>query len=152
VTKIQKISINRCLGLSANNNTILKKSIEELTNISGQIPLVTHAKKAISGFKIRQKMSLGVKVTLRKEKMYSFLEKLIHINLPQIRDFRGISSKGFDKEGNFNFGINEQLIFPEISYEDIESVRGYNITIVFSGKIIQENKILLSHLGFPFND
>lgn len=152
VPKIKKISINRCLGLNANNTNILKKSILELSLITGQMPTITKVKKAVAGFKIREDMNIGVCITLRKNKMYSFLDKLININLPQIRDFRGISSKKFDKNGNFNFGIQEQLIFPEINYEDIDHIRGYNITIVLTGKTKIENKALLLALGFPFND
>ncbi len=152
VPKIKKIVINRSLGLSASNANILKKSFKELSLITGQVPIITKTKKAIAGFKIRQEMSIGLKVTLRKNKMYSFLDKLININLPQIRDFRGISSKKFDRDGNFNFGIEEQLIFPEINYEDIDQIRGYNISIVLTGKTKSENKALLFGLGFPFND
>ena len=152
IPKIEKIVINRSLGLDANNSNIFKKSFKELSLITGQIPIITKTKKAIAGFKIRQEMNIGFKVTLRKSKMYSFLDKLININLPQIRDFCGISSKKFDKYGNFNFGIEEQLIFPEINYEDIDKIRGYNITIVLTGKTKAENKALLLALGFPFND
>jgi large subunit ribosomal protein L5 len=152
VPKIKKIVINRCLGLSASNTNILKKSLKELSLITGQLPIITKTKKAIAGFKIRQEMNIGLKVTLRKSRMYSFLDKLINVNLPQIRDFRGISSKKFDKNGNFNFGLEEQLIFPEINYEDIDQIRGYNITIVLSSKKKVENKALLLALGFPFND
>lgn len=152
VPKIKKIIINRSLGLDGINANILKKSFKELSLIAGQIPLITKTKKAIAGFKIRQNVNIGIKVTLRKDKMYAFLDKLINVNLPQIRDFRGISSKKFDKNGNFNFGIQEQLIFPEINYENIDKIRGYNITIVLTGKTAGENKFLLSSLNFPFND
>jgi len=150
--KVEKIQINRCLGLSANNTNILKKSIQELTVITGQKPIITKSKKAIAGFKIREKMELGVTVTLRGEKMYAFLDKLINLTLPQIRDFRGLSSKSFDKYGNYNLGLVEQLIFPEIEYDDIDQMRGFDINIVTTAKNKIEGKMLLKTLGFPFND
>lgn len=152
IPKVEKIQINRSLGLAASNNNILKKSIEEFTAITGQKPVVTKSKKAIAGFKIREKMELGVTVTLRGEKMYSFLDKLINITLPQIRDFRGITSKGFDKNGNLNLGLVEQLIFPEIEYDDVDQMRGFDINIVTTAKTKEEGKALLKNLGFPFND
>ena len=150
--KVEKIQINRCLGLSANNTNIVKKSIQELTVITGQKPIITKSKKAIAGFKIREKMELGVTVTLRGEKMYAFLDKLINLTLPQIRDFRGLSSKSFDKYGNYNLGLVEQLIFPEIEYDDIDQMRGFDINIVTTAKNKIEGKMLLKTLGFPFND
>ena len=152
VPKVVKIQINRGLGLAAQNNNILKKSIEEFTVITGQKPVITLSKKAIAGFKIRQAQELGIKVTLRNEKMYSFLDKFINLTLPQIRDFRGISSKSFDREGNFTLGLKEQLIFPEINYDDVDQVRGFDITIVTTAKTKAEGKTLLKELGFPFND
>jgi large subunit ribosomal protein L5 len=120
--------------------------------ISGQKPIVTKTKKAIAGFKIREDMELGVTVTLRGEKMYAFLDKLINVTLPQIRDFRGVSSKGFDKNGNFNVGLLEQLIFPEIEYDDVDQTRGLDISIVTTAKTKLEGKALLKSFGFPFND
>jgi len=152
VPKIVKVKLNRGLGLAAQNNNILKKSIEEFTLITGQKPLITLSKKAIAGFKIRQDQELGITVTLRNEKMYSFLDKLINLTLPQIRDFRGISSKSFDKEGNFTLGLKEQLIFPEINYDDVDQIRGFDITIVTTAKTKAESKTLLKEFGFPFND
>lgn len=152
IPKIQKIQINRSLGLAASNTNILKKSISELKSITGQKPVITKTKKAIAGFKIREKMDLGVTVTLRGDKMYSFLDKLINITLPQIRDFRGISSKGFDRFGNFNLGLTEQLIFPEINYDEINQIKGFDINIVTTGKTLLEGKTLLKALNFPFND
>ncbi len=150
--KIEKIHINRGLGLSASNNTVLKKSIQELTAITGQKPIITKSKKSISGFKIRKTMELGITVTLRKERMYAFLDKLIHLTLPQIRDFRGISSKQFDKHGNFNLGIKEQFLFPEINYEDTDQMRGFDICIVTTAKTKAESTALLKALGFPFTN
>jgi|TARA_B110000208_G_scaffold124438_1_gene151737 large subunit ribosomal protein L5 len=152
IPKIEKIQINRCLGLAASNNNILKKSIQEFTSITGQKPLITRSKKSIAGFKIRDNMDLGLTVTLRGEKMYAFLDKLINLTLPQIRDFRGLSSKGFDKKGNFNLGILEQLIFPEINYEDIDQTKGLDINIVTTAQTKSEGKALLTALGFPFNN
>jgi len=152
VPKLVKIQLNRGLGLAAQNNNILKKSIEEFTSVTGQKPIITLSKKAIAGFKIRQDQELGIKVTLRNEKMYSFFDKLVNLTLPQIRDFRGISSKSFDRDGNFTLGLTEQLIFPEINYDDVDQVRGFDITIVTTAKTKAESKTLLKELGFPFND
>ncbi len=152
VPKIIKIQVNRGLGGDAQNNSILKKSIDEFRLITGQQPVVTKAKKSIAGFKVREDMNLGVSVTLRGEKMYAFLEKLIHLVLPRIRDFRGLSAKGFDQAGNFNFGLREQLVFPEISYESIDQARGLNITIVTTAKTKKEGSALLKEFGFPLID
>lgn len=152
IPKLVKIQLNRGLGLAAQNSNILKKSIEEFSSITGQKPIVTKAKKANAGFKIREDMDLGIKVTLRGEKMYTFLDKLINITLPQVRDFKGISSKSFDRDGNFTFAVKEQLIFPELSFEDVEQIRGTEITIVTTGNTKDDSKALLSEFGFPFND
>lgn len=149
VPKIIKIQVNRGLGVDAQNNSFLKKSVEEFRNITGQQPIITKAKKSVATFKVREDMNLGVTVTLRGEKMYSFLEKLIHLVLPRIRDFRGLSSKGFDRNGNFNFGLREQLVFPEISYDTVDQTRGLNITIVTSAKRKEEGIALLKEFGFP---
>jgi large subunit ribosomal protein L5 len=152
IPKLKKIQLNRSLGLAGSNINILKKSIKEVLEITGQTPIVTKSKKAVSGFKIREDMDLGITVTLRGDKMYNFLDKLIHLTLPQIRDFRGIDSKKFDSFGNFNFGINDQLIFPELNYNDIDQTRGFNINIVTSAKTDCESKTLLTILGFPFSN
>jgi len=152
VPKIIKIQVNRGLGIDAQNNSILKKSIDEFRVITGQQPIITKAKKSIAGFKVREEMTLGVTVTLRGEKMFSFLEKLIHLVLPRIRDFRGLSSKGFDRDGNFNFGLREQLVFPEISYDTVDQTRGLNITIVTTAKTKNEGMALLKEFGFPLID
>jgi large subunit ribosomal protein L5 len=152
VPKLIKIQINRGLGIDAQNTTILKKSVEEFKMITGQHPIVTKAKKSIATFKVRETMNLGITVTLRKEKMYSFLEKLIHLVLPRIRDFRGLSSRGFDRNGNFNFGLRDQLVFPEISYDMIDQTRGLNITIVTSAKNKEQGCALLKEFGFPVID
>lgn len=152
IPKIEKIQINRGLGLSATNSAIIKKSIQELTAITGQKPIITKSKKSISGFKIRKGMDLGITVTLRKEKMYAFLDKLIHLTLPQIRDFRGVNSKQFDQQGNFNLGIKEQYIFPEIDYDKIDQIKGLNISIITTAKTKTESKALLVAFGFPFTN
>ena len=152
VPKLIKIQVNRGLGIDAQNNSILKKSVDEFRVITGQQPIITKAKKSIAGFKVREEMNLGVTVTLRGEKMFSFLEKLIHLVLPRIRDFRGLSSKGFDRDGNFNFGLREQLVFPEISYDTVDQTRGLNITVVTTAKTREEGVALLKEFGFPLID
>jgi large subunit ribosomal protein L5 len=162
VPKLKKIQINRGLGLAAQNTNILKKSIEEFVKITGQKPLITKSKKAIAGFKIREDMELGLSVTLRGEKMYTFLTKLIFFTFTQIRDFRGLSLRSFDKAGNYTLGLKEQLIFPEIDYEDVEQTQGFTITIVIENcspkyrsktmdKILN-GMILFKFLRFPLND
>nr|YP_010032339.1 ribosomal protein L5 [Schizocladia ischiensis]QOW07546.1 ribosomal protein L5 [Schizocladia ischiensis] len=152
VPKLVKIQINRGLGIEGQNNSILQKSVNEIRIVSGQQPIITKAKKSIAGFKIREEMNLGVTVTLRKLKMYDFLEKLIHLVLPRVRDFRGLSTKGFDKFGNYNFGLQEQLVFPEINYDDVDKTRGFNISIVTTAKTKDEGISLLKEFGFPLVD
>lgn len=159
IPKLKKIQINRSLGLAAQNNSILKKNIEEFNRITGQKPLITRAKKAIAGFKIRQDMELGLTVTLRGEKMYAFLTKLIFFTFAQIRDFRGLSIRSFDKAGNYTLGLKEQLIFPEIEYEDVEQTQGLTINLVLSSSPkltprtrILNGMILFKFFRFPFND
>jgi len=152
VPKLIKIQVNRGLGIDAQNNSVLKKSVDEFRVITGQQPIITKAKKSIAGFKVREEMNLGVTVTLRGEKMFSFLEKLIHLVLPRIRDFRGLSSKGFDRDGNFNFGLREQLVFPEISYDTVDQTRGLNITVVTTAQTKEEGVALLKEFGFPLID
>ena len=162
IPKLKKIQINRGLGLAAQNTKILKKSIEEFTVITGQKPVITRSKKAIAGFKIREDMELGLTVTLRGEKMYTFLTKLIFFTFAQIRDFRGLSVRSFDKAGNYTLGLKEQLIFPEIDYDDVEQTQGFTISLVFSSSLpkgrsktfdrILNGIILLKFLRFPLND
>ena len=162
VPKLKKIHINRGLGLSAQDSNILKENIKEFEKITGQKPLITKSKKAIASFKIRENMELGLSVTLRGEKMYSFLTKLLFFTFAQIRDFRGLSLRSFDKAGNYTFGLKEQLIFPEIDYDDVTQVQGFTITIVLehgSPKYRKESKdkilngmILFKFLRFPLND
>ena len=149
---LEKITINRGLGLDASNKATLQSTIEEFRVITGQQPVVQKAKKSIAGFKIREGMPLGVSVTLRRTKMYSFLERLIHIVLPRTRDFRGLDPRAFDGNGNYNLGLVEQLIFPEISFEKIDKTRGFTITIVTTAKTNEEGYFLLKELGFPFRN
>jgi large subunit ribosomal protein L5 len=162
IPKLKKIQINRGLGLVAQNKNVLKKSIEEFEKITGQKPIITKSKKAIAGFKIRENMELGLTVTLRGEKMYTFLTKLIFFTFAQIRDFRGLSLRSFDKAGNFTFGLQEQLIFPEIDYDDVEQTQGFTITVVLDNCLPKYRKttmdrilngmILFKFLRFPLND
>jgi len=152
VPKILKITINRGLGEASKNNKALDISLQELSTISGQQPVITKARKSIAGFKIRDGMPVGIAVTLRKQLMYSFLERFIHLALPRIRDFKGISVKGFDGRGNYNLGIKEQLIFPEIEYDKVDQIRGMDICITTTSKTQQEGIALLKALGMPFND
>lgn len=152
VPKILKITINRGLGEASKNNKALEISLQELSTISGQQPIITKARKSIAGFKIRDGMPVGIAVTLRKQLMYSFLERFIHLSLPRIRDFKGISIRGFDGRGNYNLGIKEQLIFPEIEYDKVDQIRGMDICITTTAKTQQEGIALLKALGMPFND
>jgi large subunit ribosomal protein L5 len=162
VPKLKKIQINRGLGLTAQNTNLLKKNIEEFEKITGQKPLITRSKKAIAGFKIREDMELGLSVTLRGEKMYTFLTKLLFFTFAQIRDFRGLSLRSFDKAGNYTLGLKEQLIFPEIDYDEVDQVQGLTINIILehcSPKYRSESidkilngMILFKFLRFPLND
>ena len=162
VPKLKKIIINRGLGLAAQNTNILKKNIEEFEKITGQKPMITRAKKAIAGFKIRENMELGLSVTLRGEKMYAFLTKLLFFTFAQIRDFRGLSLRSFDKAGNYTFGLKEQLIFPEVNYDEVDQTQGVTINIVlehsspkYKSKSIDKilnGMILFKFLRFPLND
>ena len=150
IPKIEKITINAGLGLNASNRVFLQKATEEIRVITGQQPILTNAKKSIAGFKVRQDMPLGLTVTLRGEKMYAFLERFIKLTLPRIRDFRGLSPNTFDKHGNYNLGISEQLVFPEIDFDTVDQRRGFNITIVTTAKNQQESFYLLKEIGIPF--
>jgi large subunit ribosomal protein L5 len=149
VPKIVKISVNRGLGEASKNSKELDVSIKEIATITGQQPIVNKARKSVAGFKIRDGMPVGISVTLRQDRMYAFLERLIHIVLPRIRDFRGISPNGFDGRGNYNLGLKEQLIFPEISYDDVQQIRGLDISIVTTAKTDEEASALLKSLGLP---
>lgn len=150
VPKLKKIVLNMGLGEAKDNKNSLQQAIEELTLITGQKPIIRKAKKAISNFKIRQNDPVGASVTLRKKMMYEFLERFIAIVSPRIRDFRGFSPRGFDGRGNYNFGINEQVVFPEINYDKVNAIRGLNITMVTSAANDKDALILLESFGFPF--
>jgi len=150
IPKLEKIQINSGLGLNAQNRDFLQKATEEIRLITGQHPVLTSSRKSIAGFKIREEMPLGLTVTLRREKMYAFLEKFITLVLPRIRDFRGLNPLNFDKHGNYNLGISEQLVFPEIDYDSVEQRRGFNITIVTTANNSTEAFFLLKELGVPF--
>jgi len=152
VPKLQKIVINMGLGDAKDNKNGLKQAVEEMTAITGQKPVITKSKKAISNFKIREKDPVGVSIILRKRNMYEFLERFISIVSPRIRDFRGFSPKGFDGNGNYNFGINEQVIFPEINYDKVNSIRGMNLTFVTSAKDDKSALKLIKSFGFPFRE
>lgn len=150
VPRISKIVLNMGVGEASNDRKIIEVAAAEMTAIAGQKPIITRSRIAIAGFKIRENMPVGVMVTLRREKMYEFLERLITVALPRIRDFRGISARGFDGRGNFNFGINEQIIFPEIEFDKAEVMRGMNITITTTAKNDEQGKALLDAFNFPF--
>ncbi|MFH1217041.1 MAG: 50S ribosomal protein L5 [Pseudomonadota bacterium] len=150
VPRIEKIVLNMGLGEAVQNPKIVESAAGELTLISGQKAVVTKAKKSIATFKLREGMPIGCKVTLRKDRMYDFYSKLVHIALPRVRDFRGIKETGFDGRGNFSFGIKEHIIFPEIDYDKIDKIKGFNITITTNAKTDEEGRFLLSALGMPF--
>lgn len=150
VPKLEKIVINMGVGDAAANSKMLEAAVNDLTLIAGQKPVITKAKKAIAGFKIRQGQGIGCKVTLRGENMYNFLDKLISITLPRVRDFRGISNKAFDGRGNYTLGLNEQLIFSEINFDDVVKVRGMDIVFVTTAKSNEEAHDLLMGFGMPF--
>ena len=151
IPKLVKITLNAGLGLNGQNRSYLQKATDELRIITGQHPILKLATKSVAGFKIREGMPLGLTVTLRREKMYAFLEKLIKIVLPRIRDFRGLDPDKFDKHGNYNMGITEQLIFPEISYDDVTQIRGLDISFVTTAKTDEEARALLKAFGMPFS-
>jgi large subunit ribosomal protein L5 len=150
VPKIEKVVINMGVGDAVSNSKVLDTAVEELQTIAGQKPVVTKAKKSIAGFKLREGMPIGAKVTLRGERMYHFLDKLFNVALPRVRDFRGVSTKAFDGRGNYTLGLKEQLIFPEIEYDKIDKVRGMDVVIVTTAKSDEESRELLAQLGMPF--
>jgi large subunit ribosomal protein L5 len=150
IPHVEKVVLNMGLGEAVQNPKIVDKAVNELTLIAGQKAVVTRAKKSIATFKLREGMPIGARVTLRRERMYDFLTKLMNIALPRVRDFRGVSPRGFDGNGNYSMGINEHLIFPEIDYDKIDKVRGLNITIVTSAKNDEQGRELLALMGMPF--
>ena len=150
IPKMEKIVINIGVGDAVNNSKFLEEAVEELTLISGQKPIVTTAKKSIAGFKVREGQAIGCKVTLRGERMYEFLDKLVSISLPRVRDFRGVPKNSFDGRGNYTLGVKEQLIFPEIDFDKVAKLRGMDIVFVTSAKTDEEGRALLTELGMPF--
>jgi large subunit ribosomal protein L5 len=150
VPKIDKIVINMGLGEAVSNSKVLDEAVAELALITGQKPVVTKAKKSIAGFRLREGMPIGCKVTLRGERMYDFLDKLVSISLPRVRDFRGVSKKSFDGRGNYTLGVKEQLIFPEIDFDKVSKVRGMDIVIVTTANTDEEARELLTQFGMPF--
>jgi large subunit ribosomal protein L5 len=151
IPKLLKIKVNRGLGEASRNTKIFQSSVDELTKITGQKPKITLSKESIAGFKIRENMVTGISVTLRRERMYAFLDKLVHFVFPSIKDFRGIDVSHFDGQGNFNFGLKDQLVFPEINYEEIQHSDGFNVSIITSAKTDEEAFALLSEFGVPFS-
>lgn len=150
VPRVEKVVINMGLGEAIQNIKILESAVEELGKITGQKAVVTKAKKSIAAFKLREGMPIGCMVTLRREKAYEFLDRLINVSLPRVRDFKGVSSKAFDGRGNYTFGVREQLIFPEIDIDKIDKVKGLNVTIVTSARNDEQGRALLTGLGMPF--
>jgi len=152
VPKLEKIVINMGLGEAVQNVKILDSAVEEMAVIAGQKAVITKAKRSIASFKLRQGMPIGCMVTLRKEKMYEFLDRLVNVALPRVRDFKGVSGKGFDGMGNYSLGVKEQLIFPEINYDKIDKIKGMNISIVTTARTDEEGRALLKLLGMPFRN
>lgn len=150
--RLEKVVVNVGVGEAINNSKAIDSALEDITTITGQKPVVTRAKKSIAGFKLREGMPIGVKVTLRGERMYEFVDRLLNIALPRVRDFQGVSSKSFDGRGNYTLGIKEQLIFPEINYDKIDKIRGMDIIFVTTAKTDEEAKELLKGFGMPFRD
>src|SRR5437868_4987021 len=152
VPRITKINLNMCLGEAVADKTIIETAVGDLTKIAGQKPVITKARKAIAGFKIRQGYPIGAMVTLRGRAMYEFLDRFVTVALPRVRDFRGVSGRAFDGRGNYNIGVKEQIIFPEIDYDKIDALRGLNISITTTAKTDDEAKALLASFKFPFRN
>ena len=152
VPRITKITLNMGVGEAVADKKVLEHAVGDMTRISGQKPVVTKARKSIAAFKIRDGYPIGCKVTLRRERMYEFLDRLVSVAIPRVRDFRGLGGKGFDGRGNYNLGVREQIIFPEIEYDKIDAVRGMNITITTTAKTDAEAKALLASFKFPFRN
>jgi large subunit ribosomal protein L5 len=150
VPKLEKIVINMGVGEAVQNSKVLDAAVADMQKISGQKPVITRSKKSIAGFRLRENLPIGVKVTLRGDRMYYFIDKLFNISLPRVRDFRGVSTKSFDGRGNYTLGLKEQLIFPEIEYDQIDKIRGMDIVIVTTAQSDEEARELLTQLGMPF--
>jgi len=150
VPKLDKIVINMCIGEATKNPKLIEIAVAELTQITGQKPVIARAKKAISNFKLREGMPIGCYVTLRREKMWAFIDRLVNLALPRVRDFKGVSAKGFDGRGNYNMGLKEQIVWPEINFDRVDQTRGMNITICTTAQTDDQGKALLTALGVPF--
>ena len=150
VSKLEKIVVNMGLGEAINNNKLIEQAEEQMMAITGQKAVVTRSRKSIANFKLRENQAIGCMVTLRKDRMYEFFDRLVSVALPRVRDFKGVSSKSFDGKGNYTLGIREQIIFPEINYDKIEKIKGMNVTIVTTAKNDEEGRALLRHMGMPF--
>ena len=150
VPKVTKITLNMGVGEAVADKKIMEKAREDMEKIAGQKPVTTLARKSVAGFKIRDGMPIGCKVTLRRERMYEFLDRLVNIAIPRIRDFRGLNPKSFDRQGNYSLGVSEQIIFPEINYDEIDAIRGMDITITTTARNAEEGKALLEAFNFPF--
>ena len=151
IPRVEKIVLNMGVGKAIGNSKLLDAAAKDLATIAGQKPVITRAKKSVSNFKLREGMAIGAKVTLRGDRMYEFLDKFMSINLPRVRDFRGVSPKSFDGRGNYTVGVKEQLIFPEIDYDKVDQIQGMDITIVTTARTDEEAKELLAQLGMPFS-
>jgi len=150
VPRIQKVVLNMGLGEAVQNPKIIESAVKEIQQITGRKPIVTRARKSIANFKIRNNLPIGVAVTLRREVMWEFLDRLMNLALPRVRDFRGVARRGFDGQGNYTMGLKEQIVFPEIDYDKVDKIKGMNITIVTTAKTDDEARALLGHLGMPF--
>jgi large subunit ribosomal protein L5 len=150
IPRLQKITVNMGLGAAVGNPKIIDSAVEEMRAVTGQKPIVTRAKKAIATFKLREGVPIGVMVTLRRERMWEFFDRLVSVGLPRVRDFKGVSPRGFDGQGNYTLGLKEQIIFPEIDYDKIDVIKGLNISFVTTAKTDDEGRALLSQLGMPF--
>jgi large subunit ribosomal protein L5 len=150
VPRLQKVVINMGLGAAVGNPKIIDSAVEDLRAIAGQKPVITRARKSIATFKLRENLPIGVTVTLRSDRMWEFVDRLISFSLPRVRDFKGVSSKGFDGRGNFTMGLKEQIIFPEIDYDKVDAVKGMNISFVTTARTDEEGRALLTELGIPF--
>ena len=150
VPRISKITLNMGVGEAVADKKVLENAVDDLAKISGQKPLKTLARKSVASFKIRDGYPIGAKVTLRRERMYEFLDRLVNIAIPRVRDFRGLNAKSFDKQGNYSMGVSEQIIFPEINYDQVDAVRGLDITITTTARSAEEGRVLLEAFNFPF--
>ncbi len=152
VPKLVKVTLNFGLGEAVQNVKVIDHAVADMLKIAGQKPVVTKARRSVAGFKVREGQPIGVMVTLRGKRMYEFLERLLHVSLPRVRDFRGLSPKSFDGLGNYTLGVKEQIIFPEIEYDKVDKIRGMNISVATTAQTDEEGRSLLRHLGFPFRN